>query len=328
MTQETLYTMIHALSLGPFAACFLSCLLWTQPNVAQDQTPDSASEIVTQAIEAREALRSGRITFKEIVGTTAKTETKIKVVFDESGIRTERTTAGSASSGAPVAESRQGWIRNGSLWTQYSGNGNDPANWRVHSEVFDPSEDSEATATSYDPRLFRTGTIPRTWAPRTRVRELMSFPSVLLGDPIVAQTPTGDWLVAGRRRRPIDAELVFEIDPRRDWSLISIQLTRRAPLADGSQERWVHKAAIEPAQFESVWFPEKYVWTKEIDGKLKQRCELLTIDAEFNIEIDPLELTLKGINGLPAGVKVTRNFEGSETRIWNGSKLIEPGARP
>lgn len=291
-------------------------------------TVDTASEIVTRAIETREALRSGRVSYREIVGTTARTESKIHVVFNESGIRTERVTAAAAGASATAGESRQGGIRNGSLWTQYSGAGGDPANWRIHSEVFDPSEDSEATAASYDPRLYRTGTFPRTWAPRTHLRELMSLPSILLTDPIVGQSPTGDWLLAGKRKRPFDAEIVFDVDERRAWSVVNIQITRRIPLADGSIERWVHKAVVEPAQFGSVWFPEKYVWTKEVDGKLKQRCELVTIDAEFNLEIDPSEFSLKGIKGLPSGVKVTRNFEGSDTRTWNGSKLVEPGARP
>ncbi len=303
----------------------------TAASIACAQPPadaiDTASEIVTQAIEAREALRSGRVTYREIVGTTAKTESKIQFVFDEIAIRTERITA-TAPGGAAPAEARQGGIRHGSLWTQYSGGGADPASWRIHSEVFDPSEDSEATAASYDPRLFRTGTFPRTWAPRTHLRELMSLPSILLTEPIVEQSPTGDWLLAGKRKRPFDAEIVFDVDERRAWSIVNIQVTRRIPLADGSIERWVHKAVIEPAQYGSVWFPAKYVWTKEIDGKLKQRCELVTIDAEFNLEIDPVEFSLRGIKGLPSGVKVTRNFEGSDTRTWNGSKLVEPGTRP
>lgn len=288
--------------------------------------PDTAQEIVSQANEARAALRSGRITYKEISGTTAKTESRITVVFDEDSIRSERTT--SAAGGAPGGESRQGGIRSGALWTQYTGTGNDPANWRVHSEVFDPGEDSEATAASYDPGLFRMGAFPRTWAPRTRLRELMTLSSILAMEPIVTPTPTGDLLLAGKRKRPFEADVVFEVDERRGWSLVNVQVSRRVPLADGSVERWVHKAAIEPAQFGSLWFPGKYVWTKEVDGRLKQRYELVTLDAEFNQEIDPLEFTLKGIKNLPPGVKVTRNFEGNDTRTWNGSKLVDPNARP
>lgn len=311
-------------SLVVIVVCAQVCLL-AATTLAQPL--DSAQEIVSEATAARDALRSGRINYKEISGTTARTESRITLVFDEDAIRSERTT--SATGGTPpAAESRQGGIRNGSLWTQYSGGGNDPANWRVHSEVFDPGEESEATAASYDPRLFRTGAFPRMWAPRTRLRELMTLSSVLTLEPIVGQTPTGDLLLAGKRKRPFEAEVVFEVDERRAWSLVNIQISRRVPLADGSVERWVHKAAIEPAQYGAYWFPAKYVWTKEIDGRLKQRFELVTIDAEFNVEIDPLEFTLKGIKGLPAGVKVTRNFEGSETRTWNGSKLIDPNARP
>jgi hypothetical protein len=292
--------------------------------IAQPPDPiDTAAEIVARTMEARDALRTGKVTYREIIGTTNKTESTIHVIFGEGGIRTERVS--SASSGP---DSRQGGIRNGSLWTQYSGGGTDPANWRIHSEVYDPSEDSEATAASYDPRQFRTGAFPRAWAPRTRLRELMSLPAILLTEAIATQTPTGDWLVAGKRKRPFDAEIVFDVDERRAWSLVNIQVTRRVALADGAIERWVHRAVIEPAQYGDVWFPTKYVWTKEVDGKLKQRCELVTTEAEFNIEVDPLEFTLRGIKGLPNGVKVTRNFEGNETRIWNGSKLVDPAARP
>lgn len=302
------------------------CLISVSAASAQPpDTPDTAREIVAQANEVKEAINSGRITYKEISGTTAKTEARITVVFDEDLIRTERA---GGTPGAAASDTRQGGIRNGSLWTQYTGAGSDPANWRVHSEVFDPGEESEATAANYDPRLFRVGAFPRTWAPRTRIRELMTLSSILTMEPLVGQTPTGDVLLAGKRKRPFEAEVVFEVDERRAWSLVNVQVSRRVPLADGSVERWVHKAAIEPAQYGMTWFPARYVWTKEVDGRVKQRYELVTLDAEFNIDIDPVEFTLKGIKGLPAGVKVTRNFEGSETRTWNGSKLVDSAARP
>jgi hypothetical protein len=303
---------------------FASLLFPSAAAYAQPPDPiDTAAEIVARAMEARDAIHSGKVTYREIIGTVTRTESTIRVVFGEGGIRTERANS---APGGP--DSRQGGIRNGSLWTQYSGGGSDPVNWRLHSEVYDPSEDSEATAASYDPRQFRMGAFPRAWAPRTRVRELMSLPAILLTEAIATQTPTGDWLVAGKRKRPFDAEIVFDLDERRGWSLVNIQVTRRVPLADGAIERWVHRAVIEPAQFGEVWFPGKYVWTKEVDGKLKQRCELVTSEAEFNIEVDPMEFTLRGIKGLPNGVKVTRNFEGNETRVWNGAKLVDPTARP
>ncbi len=273
-------------------------------SLALAAEPQSALDIERQAMDEREKITSGEVTFDvtrrrfDREGELSRSDTsRYEVTFDGSNVRT-------------IKNQREKFaFTNKYEFSEFAGLK------EAHKRDLTTPQGRRVYLDSYRINLRLLGIVPEdTQGFKThKVSEYLTQPKREDTKLTTLHVNNQKLFKIEYERTDFPTKVTLVIDPEKDYSVI-----------EASRETPDHVSRIENTlkhYDDKFWYPETVRYTRSFGGKMTSESLVTVKKAEFNKPIDKDVFSFKGIS-LPAGTRVQETPSTGPTRYWDGEKLV------